>query len=449
MKYDCIVIGGGASGVMAALSVRRHYPDFKILLLEKEFQLLRKVKASGNGRCNLSNRNIKSDNYFSLQSGKSAKQKFLQTAFNIFSYPDTVEFFGSLGIPLRLDQSDRAYPYSEQASSVVLTLTQALSETKIDVLLQAKVSRIKSLDNFIELTVEPFKTVKEKRHFAYLTSAQTFQCEKLIVACGSKAAENLGGTDSGYQLLEEYATISELRPGLVPLNLIMDEKAKLLVGQRFKGSAKLLLNNTILAQSSGEFLFVENGLSGIAAMELARFLPQADQANQDDNSNKANKATKARKGTKDIIDTKDRRDIEDIIVELDFVPDYQLSEIEEYLINRRKILSEQKQKFSAVGIVKENISDYLVQRAGTIKNLASLMKSTSFIVDGSKGFSAAQITVGGVCLSQIWMPSLALKSQPNIYVCGELIDIDGKTGGFNLQWAWTSGFIAGQLRDSF
>lgn len=419
MKYDCIVIGGGASGVMAALSVRRHYPDFKILILEKEFQLLRKVEASGNGRCNLSNRNIKSENYFSLQAGKSAKQKFLQTAFNTFSYPDTVTFFGSLGIPLRLDQSGRAYPYSEQASSVVLTLNQALVESKVEVLLQAEVVRIKSINTLLELTVEPCKTVKQKRYFSYLTSAKTYQCKKLIVACGSKAAQNLGGTDSGYQLLEEYATISELRPALVPLNLIMDEKAQLLTGQRFKGSAKLLFNNTLLAQSSGEFLFVAGGLSGIAAMELARFLPQDDQADQD------------------------------IKVELDFVPDYQLSEMENFLFNRRKILAEHNNDFSAVGIVKEKISDYLVQRAGTSKNFTYLMKATSFKINGTKGFPAAQITAGGVCLSQIRMPSLALKSQPNIYICGELIDIDGKTGGFNLQWAWTSGYIAGQLRDPF
>ncbi|NLM20017.1 MAG: aminoacetone oxidase family FAD-binding enzyme [Clostridiaceae bacterium] len=419
MKYDCIVIGGGASGVMAALSVCRHYPNCKILILEKEFQLLRKVEASGNGRCNLSNRNIKSENYYSLQAGKSAKQKFLQTAFNIFSYADTIEFFGGLGVPLRFDHSGRAYPYSEQASSVVLTLTQALIKSKIEVLLQAEVVQIKSIDKSLELTVEPYKTVKQKRHFAYLNSAQTFQCKKLIVACGSKAARNLGGTDSGYQLLEDYAAISELRPGLVPLNLIMDEKAQSLAGQRFKGSARLLFKNKVLTQNSGEFLFVAGGLSGIAAMELARFLPQDNQANQE------------------------------TIVELDFVPDYQLSEMEDFLFNRRKILAGQNNDFSAVGIVKEKISDYLVQRAGTIKNLAPLMKSTSFKVDGSKGFPAAQITAGGVCLSQIWMPSLALKSQPNIYVCGELIDIDGKTGGFNLQWAWTSGFIAGQLRDSF
>ncbi|MGB4609166.1 MAG: aminoacetone oxidase family FAD-binding enzyme [Saccharofermentanales bacterium] len=422
MNYDCIVIGGGASGVIAALSVRRHYPEYKILLLEKEFQLLRKVQASGNGRCNLSNRNIKSDNYFSLQAGKSAKRKFLQTAFNIFSYHETVEFFGSLGIPLRLDQSDRAYPYSEQASSVVLTLTQALITAKIDVLLQSEVVRIKSADSFLKLAVEPCKTVKQKQYFSYLTSAQTFQCKKLIIACGSKAAQNLGGTDSGYRLLEEYTTISELRPGLVPLNLFMDEKAKLLAGQRFKGNAKLIYNNTVLAQSSGEFLFIDNGLSGIAAMELARFLPLADQINEE---------------------------IKEIFVELDFVSDYQLSEIEEYLLNRQKTLTGQKTDFSAVGIVKEKISDYLIQRAGSIENLAKLMKSTSFKVSGSKGFSAAQITAGGVYLSQIQMPSFALKSQPNIYVCGELIDIDGKTGGFNLQWAWTSGFIAGQLRDSF
>ncbi|HHT24314.1 MAG TPA: aminoacetone oxidase family FAD-binding enzyme [Clostridiaceae bacterium] len=419
MKYDCIVIGGGASGVMAALSVRRHYPDFKILILEKEFQLLRKVEASGNGRCNLSNRNIKSENYFSLQAGKSAKQKFLQTAFNTFSYPDTVTFFSSLGIPLRLDQSGRAYPYSEQASSVVLTLTQALVESKVEVLLQAEVVRIKSINTLLELTVEPCKTVKQKRYFSYLTSAKTYQCKKLIVACGSKAAQNLGGTDSGYQLLKQYAMISELRPGLVPLNLIMDEKAQSLAGQRFKGSAKLLFNNTLLAQSSGEFLFVAGGLSGIAAMELARFLPQDDQADQD------------------------------IKIELDFVPDYQLSEVENFLFNRRKILAEHNNDFSAVGIVKEKISDYLVQRAGTSKNLTYLMKATSFKINGTKGFPAAQITAGGVCLSQIRMPSLALKSQPNIYICGELIDIDGKTGGFNLQWAWTSGYIAGQLRDSF
>lgn len=419
MTYDCIIIGGGASGVISALSVRKHHPQAKILLLERQFQLLRKVQASGNGRCNLSNRNLKSENYFSVDSSDSFKQRFLQTAFNQFSFTSTKRFFLDLGIPLRIDEEGRAYPHSEQSAAVVLTLSKALVSSKIEVLLQAEVEKIDYHDNSFELSVVPNKTVKEKKSFEFLTKAKKIKCNKLILACGSKAAKNLGGSHIGYNLINNLAEISTLTPALVPLKLSTDINLKVLAGERFKGQARLFRDSTEIASSSGEFLFSKTGLSGIAGMELARFIPEkfssADQ----------------------------------YYVKLDFAPEYTQPELETILTERKINLQEANLNQLAIGLVKQKTATFLAESAESILQLSVLLKELRIDLLGTNGFENAQVVAGGVKLSQIYSPSFALKSNPAIYICGELMDLDGKTGGFNLQWAWTSGYLAGKLSEAF
>lgn len=411
--YDFVIIGGGASGVMAALSVNKHYPDANICLIEKENQLLSKVRASGNGRCNLSNKDIKAEHYFSIASSHSNKTKYLQTAFNQISFEETKKIFSKLGIYIRLDQAGRAYPYAEQAEVVVAALSRALIEKNIRIMLETEVVAMITSDQKLLLSLSS----KSQLETSDLEKINQCSAEKIILACGSCAAEMLSGTKAGYQLLNDLGVgITELRPALLPIKIKLESKAKNLSGQRFKGKARLYKNGDFIFESQGEFLFRKDGLSGIAAMELARFIGSEKNSSYE--------------------------------LKIDFVPELDEEEIREFL-NHKSASSEEDLINFAMAFLRKKIAIYLAKKANNLKELIKLLKSSSFQVIGSLTNKEAQVMAGGLALEQLFLPSFALKKDPRIYVCGELLDIDGRTGGYNLQWAWTSGYLAGKLLDPY
>lgn len=411
--FDCVIVGGGASGVIAALSARKNQPNADIMLIEKETQLLRKVSASGNGRCNISNKNISPENYFSVSSSNSQKTKFVQTAFSQFSFPQTKDFFSALGIHIKTDHYGRAYPYAEQAEIVVDALSNALKKENITVLLETEVKKIVNSDQQLKIL---FSSLSKK---TANNSLEVQQCHssKIILACGSSAANKLGGSKLGYKLLSSLKVdISEVRPALVPLKLELGESRKLLSGQRFKARAELYKNGDLNFQTEGEFLFTKEGLSGISAMELARFISKPE-------TNSYN-------------------------LMIDFIPELDHKEITIFF-QQSKYFTEKNLQVAGTAFIRKNIAAHLANKASDLKTMVKLLKSSSFKVLGSLTEQEAQVMAGGLVLEQIFLPSFSLKRDPRIYVCGELIDIDGRTGGFNLQWAWTSGYLAGKLLNPY
>lgn len=405
MANKVVIIGGGASGVMAALSVARESSN-RVFLLERQDKLLRKVRVAGNGRCNISNVHLSDEFYFSVASSEKQKAKILSTVLHQFSVQDSLRFFQELGLFFREDDAGRVYPYAEQSDVFVDLLEEAVVRSGVTICLNAEVKGLWAEADRIKINVDQLSTAASTdRHLEHLI----MDCDDLILACGSQASSNLGGSHSGYDLLRQLdVEISDLYPALVPL-ILKESKTqrKVLSGQRFKGTGTLIRDGQVIFVSKGEFLFTEQGLSGIAAMELARFI-------QNPAAHKYE-------------------------VALDFIPDLSFEELVEFRSNYKL-----KSMSLAEAFVKKQIALYLTKHNKKDQDMARLLKDCRFGIEGTAGSVKAQVMAGGALLNQIHFPQFCLKKNPHVYLCGELLDIDGATGGFNLQWAWSSGYLAGR-----
>lgn len=418
--FDLVVAGAGASGLVAALSARRKFPRAKILLLERQVRPLRKVRAAGNGRCNLSNRDLSSRHYFSLSTSPKQKDKLVKSVFNRFSAADTRRFFNELGLFLRTDQAGRLYPYGEQGDLLASCLLRAINRSDIEFKTGLALTGIDCREDDLNLTLAECDQDGQPRIGSSPDPLQV-RTQKLILACGSSASPGLGGTDLGYYLAGDLGLeISQRQPALVPLILRDQKLVKSLSGQRFKGQAALYRDRRFMARSQGEFLFNRQGLSGIAGMELGRFVTEPDRYAYS--------------------------------LTLDFVPDLSHEDLLAYLTGlwpgSRKMAREDL-KYLAQAFVKDKIASYLAQKSQSLVDLAGLLKAFSLDLEACMGGEQAQVMAGGVCLHQVHLPEFCLKSDPRIYLTGELLDIDGQSGGYNLQWAWSSGFLAGLLADPY
>lgn len=348
-NYDVIVIGGGASGVTCAINTSKN-SNLKVLLLEQNDKILKKLLKTGNGKCNLANANIDATHYnnfdfFSLESDK----------FNINDY------FNDLSLMLRKDNEGRYYPYSERANSVVNILLNKLEEYKVDIKTSYKVEKIEKKDN------------------KYIVNGE-YVSKYLVIATGSKAQEST----NGYDLLKSLNhTITNLSPALAPIKVKEDIKA--LSGIRVKCNLRVNEFNR-----RGELLFKDDGISGILALEASRYVNDGD------------------------------------MIYLDFVPDMDINELNKYLENdREKKLNGLLPKMLIKYIEKDN----------------NLIKSFPLTSNGLYDYKNSQIVKGGVKIEEM-NKTMESKINKNLFVLGEVLDIDGDCGGYNLYFAWLSGVIA-------
>lgn len=349
-NYDICIIGGGASGLAAAASLSSR---FHTVLLEKNKILGRKIMATGGGRCNITN-----------------------TACPRCDL--TLEFFKSLGMELYHDAEGRYYPYSNQARDVVRVLEDAVRKNGIDVLLNRSVSDIRHGS-------EGFRVIAGKT---------TIAADKVILACGGKAAPAFGTTGDGYGLARslghETTTIYPILTGIECGNM-QDLK-----GIRARGTVRLFRDNRLLAEETGEIQFTEDGISGICVMNLTMYI-------------KAEKGEPMRKA------------LQKYHLELDLAPDFR----EEELRNRT----------SSFGILCYPLSQ---------KVSLEMIKHWALPVTGVKGWKNAQCTAGGIRLEEVDLKTMESRAVPGLYLTGELLDLQGKCGGFNLQNAWETGIRAAE-----
>ena len=400
--YDLIVVGGCSAGIVAAINAKRRNSDLKIAVIEKLPRIGKKLLATGNGKCNLTNETAAMHDYV----GK----EFAEYAFEKYSPQKVKEFFASLGLLCYTDSCGRVYPESNTASSVVDALRFEIERLNIDVYCDTAVTDIKHKTDFV-INGE-------------------FVCKKLIIAAGGKSSPSQGSDGSGYALAKSLGHgITKIYPALVPL-CASPEITKPMKGVRVRNVTLTLKGDKKVAQTSGEILFTDYGLSGIAAMELAAV---------------------AQKYTDNV-----KRNPFTII---DFMPDMSYNELVDYLANLNKIkgftdidnlLTGFLPKAVGIAICKAcNLykSDKLISELNEkdIRKIAEKIKNFPLEVSGTKGFKDSQVTSGGIKTNEIDNKTMQSKICRNLYFAGEIIDVDGGCGGFNLQWAWASGMLAGEL----
>ncbi len=392
------IIGGGASGMAAALAAAENC-NAQVLLFERQARLGRKLQATGNGRCNLTNMEAAIRGYH----GEEAH--FAKYALQAFDPAATRKWFEALGLFTVAEPGGRVYPYSDQANSVVDVLRFALDKPNIQVITGFEVTKLRKTDT----------------GFLVSDGSDSYGCDRVIIACGGLAGTKLGGSMSGYKLLNKLGhTTTKLRPSLVQLKTDWPGVVGL-KGVRANCHAQILYNGDICAQSTGELQFTEYGLSGPVIFEISRDACQKMGQWQ---------------------------------CRLDFLPHIPAQTLLKELQRRRS--TPQKAEELLTGILHNRLGRVLTKDACisgqcaiaelTDEQLSGVCRSVkAFKVSLTEpmGMDSAQVTAGGVVTGDFDPSTLESRLVPGLYACGEVLDVDGDCGGYNLQWAWSSGRMAG------
>lgn len=427
------IIGGGASGMMAAISAARVVGGRFVRIIEKNDKLGRKILATGNGRCNFTNRFCTATDLYSDERGKEDDicSSFAKTPLDIFGISETLNIFESIGLFWREESEGRIYPYSEQASAVQEALLGELNALGVEINYSAVVANIKLLSKTDAAATVKTPMVKPTEFEIVLDDGSKLFASKLIVATGGKAGSLYGSTGDGYKFAKGLGhTIIKPIPALVQLTS-NDKVFQQLKGVRAKGKVTLMdLHGKEIISDLGEIQFTGEGLSGICIFNLSRFLRNHESLGGE----KLQHAIK-----------------------IDLMPEIDKEELFQRLIRRAGSLKNRKREEFLYGIVNKKLAPVLLKKANIealqntkpmteaeISRIAALLKSWEIAVSGTKGWREAQVTAGGIITSEINENNMESTIVPGLYLAGEIVDIDGKCGGYNLQWAWTSGYIAGK-----
>lgn len=400
-KTDVIVIGGGASGMIAAIVCARQ--NKSVTILEHNDKLGRKLLATGNGKCNYTNENQGFDFYH------TENKQILERVFSQFDKESTLTFFKELGIYPKV-KNGYYYPYSEQASSIVEVLRLELEYVKVKIKLKQHIIHIEKLPDGFKIFTD---------NYAYFS-------DKVILATGGMAASALGSDGSGYRLAKELGhSITKIYSGLTGLKVKESFFSKL-AGIRVKAVVSLIIANEVFSQEQGEVQLTSYGISGIPVFQLSRFAAIAI-ANQ-----------------------------KQVFVKLDFMPNYNRHELicmlqdladkNGYKTIKELLIGFFDTKLCHLFIEKSKINKQIKSKDVTQKqwnNLVNTIKEFSCEIKAVNNLEQAQVTVGGVSCEEVNNETLESKLTKGLYFAGELIDVDAACGGYNLQWAWSTGFVAG------
>lgn len=398
LKRNIAIIGGGASGLVAAITAARN--GAIVTIYERLDRVLKKLLATGNGRCNMTNINADIENYH------GNNPKFINSIMNNFWISDTLDFFSEIGILSKIENDGKVYPYSLQASSVSDVLR-----------LEAEKLKIKTVCNF-----EASEIIKKNDGYTILSfDGKKVFADAVIISAGGKASPNLGSNGSGYLLAKKLGhTVTELYPALVQVKTDTTY-TKALQGLKINARASFYENEKFYKESTGEVLFTDYGLSGPPIFDISRL------------------ASTSKNGK----------------ILLDIMPEYSEEEILSILTLRKS--NERTLENYFVGMLPKKLGQVLLKSCGIsplsapsnilkdseLIQISKRIKSWVFDVEGTMSWNNAQVTAGGVSTAEINPKTLESRLFKNIYFTGELLDIDGDCGGFNLQWAWSSGYIAG------
>ena len=401
MKTEIAVIGGGASGLMAAITAKKSGKE--VIILERKDRILKKVLITGNGRCNITNVNANISNYF----GKNISS--VENILNRFTPHDTMDFFNELGIVCNEENRGKVYPLSGQASSVVDALRFEAEKLGIKIETEFYVRKIEK-DGF------KFRIYSEDR--------KKIEAGRVIIAAGGQSYPELGSNGSGFELAKELGhSVTKLSPSIVQLKTEKNQ-VKGLQGIKTDVAVTAYGDNKKICTYDGELLFTDYGISGNVVFNISFVMPL----------------------------------YKNVEFEIDFMEKFDYNELYEMLKERKRILSHLTMENYFNGMINKKLGQFLSKVSGIeklskpvkdlndsdIRKLCTVLKKYRVKILETTGFKNAQVTAGGVSLDEVNTETLESKIVKGLYFSGEVLDVYGECGGFNLQWAWASGYIAGE-----
>lgn len=398
---DMIVVGAGAAGLAASIAASR--AGKKVLLLEQNSKIGKKILVSGNGKCNIDNKYIAANRFHGQNT------QFIETVLEGYDFPVVETFFTSIGLELMEGKEGKMFPMSLQASSVVELLEYEAKRTGVQIVCDCTVT---SID-------------KEGDTFSLETSLGSKKCEKLLLASGSAAAPQLGGSNSGYAFATRMGhSLVPRHPSLV--QLCSDETwVKTCAGVKAAGLAKLYANGEFITEKKGDILFTNYGISGLAILDLSR-------------------EVSTRLADYDFCE-----------LNLDLIPEFSKEKLTNLLLNRLDATSEKSIEIWLHGILNKKLIPVILTQAKCkaatekelnrkeIGKLVYTIKNLKLSINDTKGFKGAEVATGGVNTAEVDPRTMGSKLVPGLYFAGEILDVDGDRGGFNFHFAWVTGIKAG------
>lgn len=415
INSDIAILGAGASGLMAGISalmeLKRQNKHKRVIIIDHLDRVGKKILVTGNGKCNLSNKNISIDNYHSGQINT------VKNILNKLPYKDTIKLFKSIGLEVKVDYYGRTYPRSEQASAVLDLLRLKFKELGGKEITSFKTTEI----------------IKQKSSFLINSDNNKIKTQSLIIATGGLTTPAQGCDGTGYTYLKSLGhNITATFPSLTQIK-VAEKVVKSLKGMRSFCKIYLTADNILIRDEIGELQFTENSLSGICAFQLSRIVSEFF-----------------------ALKTIHRKKYNKIKIFIDLMPELNSKETLNLINLRIKENEYMTLENFLTGVINNKVGQVLLKSCGLnlkqkvtslsekeIYLIANRLKSWEFTPIGTMPFKNAQVTAGGIDLSEFNKDTLESKIVNKLYACGEVLDVDGDCGGFNLQWAWSSGYIVG------
>ncbi len=388
---DFIIIGGGASGLACAIQLKRIQPDADVLIIEKLSTPGKKILATGNGRCNLSNVNISPENY-------NGDRILASLVLANFGTDECLDFFKSIGL-MTSSEEGRIYPISRNASSVRDLLIAECENLGVKITTESRVNSIEKKEDIFEIQSE----------------SGTYTSKVCVIALGGKAAAAHGTDGDGYRMLKSLGIrYEQIYPALVRVKTDADI-TRALRGVRVLGTVSV----DGLGSEAGEIQFTEGGVSGIAVMQFSGQV-----------------AKRVANG-------------EQPVLHFDLCPDLSRDEILNLLTARRAYNPSVKTEEILIGIMNEKLAKVIAENSKSDADIADRAKDFTLVATGTDSYKDAQVTHGGVGSDSLIPHSLQAQNVPGLFICGELLNVDGLCGGYNLHFAWGSGILAAKEAAEF
>jgi len=418
MKIDVLVIGGGPSGLMAAIAAGEQ--GATVMLVDKGNKLGRKLAISGGGRCNVTNR-LPVEEIIKHIPGNG---RFLYSAFSIFNNEDIIKFFEGLGIQLKEEDHGRMFPVTDKAQSVVDALLNKLKELDVAIRTNTAVKDIQYENGHVQAAI--------------LDSGEKIEASSIVVAVGGKSVPHTGSTGDGYPWAEKAGhTVTELYPTEVPLTSKEPFiKEKTLQGLSLRSVSLSVINpkGKPIITHTMDMIFTHFGISGPAVLRCSQFVVKAMK----------------------------KWNLEEVDMKIDALPDRNEEELFQEIVRKMKDEPKKVLKNVLKGIVPERYLLFLIERSGLtgneissnvskdkLRDLVKLLKGFAFKVDGTLPLEKAFVTGGGISIKEVEPQTMASKKMDGLYFCGEILDIHGYTGGYNITSALVTGRLAGENAAKF